>query len=230
MKRVFLLVLFTIELTAHAQSFTGKAFYYPSFKRKFVIQIKNDTLYTQNFRYDAYPPDPDVKEKLYFLHEQDGFSIYVTVEEHKVSELGSRIGNTYGLVGYKLSPDGDKLSIAFETRSHSSLEECKKVDFNPGARFTLTYFSKSYYDKFNTMKPVKDVDSLTTIEIYSRLKQQVAANQERIKRFGATMYGTLEVWELMTRVLIAMQINPVLSEEKFNRYTEKYIIKNRAWH
>ncbi|MDB4926692.1 hypothetical protein [Mucilaginibacter sp.] len=229
MKRLFLLVLVMAELIAFAQPpFIGKAFYCPSFKRKFIIQIKNDTLYTQNTRYDAYPADPEMKQKLYFLRKQDGFSIYVVVTEHKVSMLGSRIGNTYALVGYKLLPDGEKLNVAYETHSHTSLEECKELNFDPGARFTLTYFSKAYYDKFSTLKPVKDVDSLTTIEIYSRLKQQMMANQERIRRFGATMYATVESWELLTRILLAMQLNPIISEEEFNRYTEKYVVGNRA--
>jgi len=232
MKKLFLLVLLAAKLTGRDQQpFTGKAFYCPSFKRKYVLQIKNDTLYTQNFRYDAYPPDPDMKQKINFLREQNGFTIYYIKDtEHKTSVLGSRTGDTYALVGCKLSPDGDKLSIAYETQSYTSLEECKKINFDPGARFTLTYFSKSYYDKFNKLKPVKDVDSLTANDIYSRLKQQAIANQERFKRFGVSMYGTAEIRELLNRVLIAMQINPVISEEDFNRYTEKYVVKNGVMH
>ncbi|HWZ13825.1 MAG TPA: hypothetical protein VNW95_01205 [Mucilaginibacter sp.] len=128
-----------------------------------------------------------------------------------------------GCLRYKTSDH--YVHIISETTLYNSLSDCDAAitRYEPGSKIYFTLFTQEDIDKFKTYKNLLLLPDDEQKNIYIKLKDLMIENKTRMLNTQTGLYGIAMAKELANRVLIANKINPLLSEDDFDKFIKKYM-------
>lgn len=164
------------------------------------------------------PADPEARRYLILAGEEDG----------KFYRLYAKQTNYISLFVYYLSPDKKELYLLHETPEYATLAECKQATdtIKPADKYFVEWYSSAAFKAYTGYPTISTLDSAATSRLAKAFVDTV--NALAGKRRGthmADLYGSVTIDDILTRVMIANHLNPVITIPEFSAKIMQYHIR-----
>lgn len=118
--------------------------------------------------------------------------------------------------------------VISETTFYNSLSGCDSAiaRYEPTSKIYLTLFTQEDIDQFKTYKDLLLLPGEEQKSIFIKLKELMIENKTRMLNTQTGLYGMALTKELASRILIENKINPLVSDDDFNKFIAKYLTRD----